>query len=172
MDADPKVDHEYLPIVGHAGFIDLAKELVFGTKAPEVCSRIASVQCISGTGANHLGARFLADTLSPRQVWISDPTWNNHHLIWTLVSTNRDSDNDGGHVQLAQRLYPYYTEASKSFDFDGMMDILTKDALEGDVIILHACAHNPTGLDPSPEQWEAIAELCERKKLFPFFDSA
>ncbi|KIY00157.1 uncharacterized protein Z520_03842 [Fonsecaea multimorphosa CBS 102226] len=168
LNEDPGTDHEYLPIVGHAEFINLAQELLFGTKKLDVCSCIASVQCISGTGANHLGARFLADTLKPCRVWISDPAWGNHHLIWTLVSPNGNID--GGHIQ--QRLYPYYKETSRSFDFDGMMDTLEKDATEGDVVILHACAHNPTGLDPSPEQWEAIANLCERQKLFPFFDCA
>ncbi|OQV07968.1 hypothetical protein CLAIMM_12317 [Cladophialophora immunda] len=168
LNEDPTVDHEYLPIVGHARFIELAQELLFGTTMLDVCSRIASIQCISGTGANHLGARFLADALRPRTIWISDPTWNNHHLIWSLVATDRDI----GKERLQRQVYPYYDEPSRSFNFDGMMDTLSKNAGPGDVIILHACAHNPTGLDPSPEQWEAIADLCERKKLFPFFDSA
>ncbi|OAL26607.1 hypothetical protein AYO20_10031 [Fonsecaea nubica] len=159
LDADPTVNHEYLPIVGHAEFITAAQSLVFGTDDENMCSRIASVQCISGTGANHLGARFFTDTTQPRQVWISDPTWDNHHLIWTLV-------ND----KIQQRVYPYYDNTSRSLDFDGMVDVIQRKAMAGDVIILHACAHNPTGIDPSREQWKAIADLCETKKLLPFFD--
>lgn len=151
--------HEYLPIAGDSKFLELAAELVFGPGDECDRLRVASVQTISGTGANHIGALFLAKTLKPRHVWISDPTWINHHSIWELAGVDR-------------KLYPYYNKSDCTFDFDGMMDTLEEHAQPDDIIVLHACAHNPTGLDPSREQWEAIADLCSRKRLFPFFDNA
>jgi aspartate aminotransferase len=117
------------------------------------------VQTISGTGANHIGARFLAENLRPRRVWLSDPTWANHHTIWQSVG-------------VPQHQYPYYNHATRAIDFTALMEVLEREAEPRDVVLLHACAHNPTGLDPSQEQWRTIAELCQRKKLFPFFDNA
>lgn len=141
-------------------FISHARDLALGTIPGCDALSITSIQTISGTGANHLGARFLTENLKPRRVWISDPTWANHSLLWYLV----------GEVQ--QSLYPYFDPVSRGFDFAGMMTKLEKEAMAGDIIILHACAHNPTGVDPSRKQWESIADLCEKKQLFPFFDSA
>ncbi|KAI1949003.1 hypothetical protein LOZ12_002726 [Ophidiomyces ophidiicola] len=170
---DPTFDHEYLPIPGYSPFIDLSRDLVFGgADSPVEKDRIASLQTVSGTGANHIGARFLADFLPPlaqgqkRTVWISDPTWVNHHLLWDLVS----SGTTGSPVE--RRTYPYYHAPTRTLDFDGMMSILEKEASKGDVVLLHACAHNPTGIDPTRAQWHKIADLCERKGVFPFFDSA
>ncbi|EFW21960.1 hypothetical protein D8B26_002061 [Coccidioides posadasii str. Silveira] len=170
---DPTFDHEYLPIAGYPPFIELSRDLVFGgADSPVDKDQIASLQTVSGTGANHIGARFLADFLPPlvhgkkRKVWISDPTWVNHHLIWELVS----SGTTGSPVE--RRTYPYYHAPTRTLDFDGMINVLEKDASKGDVVLLHACAHNPTGIDPTRAQWHKIADLCERKGLFPFFDSA
>lgn len=153
--------HEYLSIAGDIPFLDLARDLVFGLSKEDVVdkSRIASVQTISGTGANHLGALFLSRQLKPRRVWLADPTWINHHGIWELV-------------QVESALYPYYDASTRSFDFDGMIRTLEERAQKGDVILLQACAHNPTGLDPTKEQWKAIAELCQKRGIFPFFDCA
>ncbi|EER39307.1 aspartate aminotransferase [Histoplasma capsulatum H143] len=175
---DPTFDHEYLPIEGYQPFVDAARDLVFGNSCPIAKGRIASLQTVSGTGANHLGARFLKEHLprliSPssssatptRKIWLSDPTWANHHLIWDLVA----SSSTGSPIKTV--LYPYYHAQTRSFDFDGMIRTLEANAQRGDVILLHACAHNPTGLDPTRAQWEAIASLCQRKGIFPFFDSA
>ncbi|KAK0108436.1 hypothetical protein ONS95_003240 [Cadophora gregata] len=158
--------HDYLPIAGDQQFLQASQDLIFfpskkaGTQAPGVDDlRIASVQTISGTGANHIGARFLVDHLQPQNVWLSDPTWANHHTIWEYVGLN-------------PRVYPYYKYLDFSLDFAGMMQTLEAHAQPQDVLVLHACAHNPTGLDPSKEQWMAIAGLCQRKQLFPFFDAA
>ncbi|KAK2735874.1 hypothetical protein FQN57_001080 [Myotisia sp. PD_48] len=174
---DPELDHEYLPIPGYAPFINLARDLVFGLDPRIPIDRIASLQTVSGTGANHIGARFLADHLpllpadsngqkAKRTIWISDPTWINHHLIWDLVSSGSTGS------PLERRTYPYYHEPTRSLDFTGMMKTLEAEVKEGDIILLHACAHNPTGIDPTRSQWLEIASLCERKGLFPFFDSA
>lgn len=154
--------HDYLPIQGDVEFLRLARDVVFGahdTPAVIDASRVTSVQTVSGTGANHLGAAFLVRYAGARRVWIPDPTWSNHHAIWDLVG--------------AQRLeYPYFDPQTNGFNFTGMMRCLQQNAEPGDVVLLHACAHNPTGADPDKEQWAAIAELCAQKQLFPFFDLA
>ena len=75
-------------------------------------------------------------------------------------------------TQIERKEYPYYHQPTRSLDFEGMMATLNEQGQQGDVILLHACAHNPTGIDPTRNQWREIASLCERKGLFPFFDSA
>ncbi|KAJ5249184.1 hypothetical protein N7468_000635, partial [Penicillium chermesinum] len=155
--------HEYTTIEGDIPFNLVARNLMFGFEAgdkqSEEKARVATVQTVAGTGANHLGALFLAHHMKPRTVWLSDPSWANHQTIWDLAGVPR-------------KTYPYYHAETRLLDFDGMMATLESEAQEGDAVLLHACAHNPTGLDPTKEQWIAIADLCERKKLFPFFDSA
>ncbi|CDM27293.1 hypothetical protein DTO013E5_4485 [Penicillium roqueforti] len=155
--------HEYTAIEGDVPFLGIARDLMFGFEGKqgeeEAKARIGSVQTVAGTGANHLGALFLAHHMKPTNVWLSDPSWANHETIWELAD-------------VPIKKYPYYHAETRSFDFEGMMSSLESEAQEGDVVLLHACAHNPTGLDPNKEQWVAIADLCERKKLFPFFDSA
>lgn len=158
--------HDYLAIEGDPRFLAVARDLLFSSAFDSADdlrqsteSRIVSVQTISGTGANHIGARFLAENLRPRRVWLSNPTWANHHAIWESVG-----------VPVAE--YPYYNKDNRTLDFDAMMATLEQEAQSEDVIVLHACAHNPTGIDPSHAQWMAIAELCQRKQIFPFFDSA
>ncbi|KAK2755912.1 hypothetical protein FQN54_005708 [Arachnomyces sp. PD_36] len=150
--------HDYLPIAGDQEFLKVARELAFTPQAADK-GHIVSVQTISGTGANHIGARFLIEHLQPQNVWLSDPTWANHHTIWESVG-------------VSPRLYPYYKKSDCSFDFDGMIEALEAHAQPRDILVLHACAHNPTGLDPSKGQWIAIADLCQRKGVFPFFDAA
>jgi aspartate aminotransferase len=117
------------------------------------------VQTISGTGANHVGARFLFDTLRPSAVWISDLSWVNHENIWRLIGADT-------------KFYPYWNKKSKALDFDAIVLKLDSEVIAGDVIVLHVCAHNSTGIDPSKQQWEKIADICEKKGLLPFFDTA
>jgi aspartate aminotransferase len=158
-EAQDATRHEYLPIEGDVKFTELAADLIFKVENEQERSRIASIQTISGTGANHIGAMFLARSLKPKHVWISDPTWINHHSIWELAEIER-------------RLYPYYNDSDRTFAFEAMIKTLENNAEPNDVVILHACAHNPTGIDPSKAQWAAIADVCRRKQLFPFFDCA
>lgn len=153
------MNHEYLPIHGSQHFLDSARDLILGS-FDTLKSHVVSIQTISGTGANHLGAAFLAEHLKPRNVFISDPTWGNHHLIWQVAAPS-----------VARKLYPYY-HPTGTFDFEKMKSTLESSAEEGDVVILHACAHNPTGVDPTREQWQELAQLFRRKKLFALFDSA
>lgn len=158
MYENSSLDHEYLPLQGNERFATLARELALGEAGSE--GNCVSVQTISGTGANHLGALFLAQQLKPKNIWISDPTWGNHHLLWALAAPS-----------VTRREYPYYNAADNSLDFDGMTAALER-AEENDVVLLHACAHNPTGIDPTKDQWKVVAEICKRKRLFVFFDSA
>lgn len=167
-DAKNVARHEYLAIQGDREFLRLAADLVFGFGkgkssvagvVEEQRNRVVSVQTVSGTGANRLGAELLARNVHPRCVWIPDPTWANHHTIWELAGVER-------------KTYPYYDSISQSFNFEGTIRVLSESAQKNDVVILHACAHNPTGADPSKEQWEALAKLCNAKGLIPFFDLA
>lgn len=160
--ANDKHRHEYLTIQGDREFVRLATDVVFGFGGEEselARNRVVSIQTVSGTGANRLGAELLARNVRPGCVWVPDPTWANHHTIWELAGVHRKS-------------YPYYDSASKSFDFEGTVRTLSDHAKKNDVVILHACAHNPTGADPTQEQWKALAELCKAKGLIPFFDLA
>ncbi|KAL4937094.1 hypothetical protein BDV06DRAFT_232798 [Aspergillus oleicola] len=160
---DPNIDHEYLPIQGYAPFLNVARDLILGensTVAPKPV--IVSVQTISGTGANSLAASFLATALGPKHVFFSDPTWSNHSLIWEIAAPH-----------VIQKTYPYkYTLNTRSLDLDAIITTLESTAVEGDVVILHACAHNPTGIDPTHEQWRTLAECIKRKRLFALFDAA
>ncbi|KAH6856980.1 pyridoxal phosphate-dependent transferase [Chaetomium sp. MPI-CAGE-AT-0009] len=160
---DPEANHEYLPIAGLSALTSKAAELVLGKSAPAITEkRSASVQTISGTGAVHLGALFLARFYKTqgvnRTVYVSNPTWANHHQIFTNVG-------------LPIATYPYFSKETKGLDFDGMKATL-EQAPDGSIVLLHACAHNPTGVDPTPEQWSELAALFKAKKHFPFFDTA
>ncbi|KAH6672668.1 aspartate aminotransferase [Plectosphaerella plurivora] len=154
--------HEYPPLRGDDEFLRGAKHLVFGAELVQTYnSRLASIQTVSGTGANSLIAKFLKANTRASTVWLPDPTWVNHADIW--------ADHAGG---IRVREYPYYNNRERMFDFTRMMACLNCEARQGDIVLLHACAHNPTGLDPSEDQWREIAAVCERKKLFVVFDLA
>ncbi|KAL2152930.1 hypothetical protein VTH82DRAFT_4085 [Thermothelomyces myriococcoides] len=160
---DPEANHEYLPIAGLASLTSKAAELLLGQSSPAIAEkRVSSVQTISGTGAVHLGALFLAKFYKAqganRTVYLSNPTWANHHQIFTNVG-------------LPIATYPYFDKNTKGLDIDGLKAAL-EQAPDGSIILLHACAHNPTGVDPTPEQWREIASLMRAKKHFPFFDTA
>ncbi|KAI3318110.1 aspartate aminotransferase [Xylariaceae sp. AK1471] len=150
--------YEYLPITGFAPFVSTARELLFG-QLGDKGDRTVSLHTISGTGANFLGARFLAETLKPSAVWLSDPTWVNHATIWGLAGVD-------------VKKYPYWDVKNKRLDFEHMMETLETEVAPGDVVLLHACAHNPTGVDPTKDQWKRVADVCEERGLFPFFDCA
>lgn len=135
---DPSVNKEYLPIEGLADFNRLAKELLFGANSPLVTeNRVATIQSISGTGALRIAAESLHQFLNPPAIYTSVPTWGNHLTIFQRAG-----------FQL--RTYPYWNEATRGLNLDGMLEAL-REAPEGSVILLHACAHNPTGVDPTPD---------------------
>ncbi|TEA19420.1 Aspartate aminotransferase [Colletotrichum sidae] len=157
---DPELNHEYAPIAGIVSFTGKANELMLGADSPAIREkRTTSVQTISGTGAVHLGALFLAKFYKGyRTVYISNPTWANHNQIF-------------GNVGLPIAQYPYFSKQTKGLDFESMKSAISA-APDRSIILLHACAHNPTGVDPTQEQWKEIAALLRKKNHFPFFDCA
>ncbi|KAI9052958.1 hypothetical protein LZ554_003230 [Drepanopeziza brunnea f. sp. 'monogermtubi'] len=157
---DPALNHEYLPIAGLASFTSAAAKLILGADSPALTEkRACSVQTISGTGAVHLGALFLKRFFpGTPTVYFSNPTWANHNQIFANVA-------------LPSATYPYFSKATKGLDFAGMKKAIA-DAPDHSIILLHACAHNPTGIDPTKEQWKELAVLMAEKSHFPFFDCA
>ncbi|KAI7035045.1 aspartate aminotransferase, partial [Hortaea werneckii] len=161
---DPELNHEYLPIAGLQDFTSASQQLVLGKSSPAVQEkRAVSLQSVSGTGALHLGAGFLAKFYNPsnpeaKTIYVSSPTWANHNQVF-------------GNSKVPVKTYPYFHKETKGLDFDGMISTL-QSAPEGAIILLHACAHNPTGVDPTQDQWQKIAQVMKQKKQFPFFDCA
>lgn len=159
---DPTLDHEYLSIIGLPAFTSAAGKLILGGNSPVISEgRLVSVQTISGTGANHLGALFLSrfyEFNGPKQIYLCNPTWVNHYAIFKNVGITPVN-------------YPYFDPRTLGVDFEGLKAAF-ENAPTGSVILLHACAHNPTGIDPTREQWESIAEIMLSKRHYAFFDSA
>jgi len=155
-----EINHEYLPVLGLESFSKAATLMLLGEDSPALREeRAFGVQALSGTGALRLGADFLHRILGRNTVYYSNPTWGNHGLIFARA----------GYKECRQ--YRYWDAVSKGLDLPGMLADLGM-APAGAVVILHACAHNPTGVDPTREQWEQIAEVCRARDLFVFFDCA
>lgn len=150
---------EYLPIGGLRDFVQESVKLAYGDLEPAIKEgRVAAVQSLSGTGSCRLFADFQHRYLPNSKIYIPNPTWSNHHNIW------RDA-------QVPQTTYRYYRPATRGLDFEGFMEDI-KNAPRGSVFLLHACAHNPTGVDPTPQQWADISRLMLEKSHFPLFDMA
>jgi aspartate aminotransferase, cytoplasmic len=171
------LDHEYLPILGLSGFRERVAELVIGkdifeSKKDRVSDRmiinpspaltinqVTSCQTLSGTGSLHLLGNLIAHCHSPKpKILIPQPTWSNHTHIYASLGFECIS-------------FQYYNPDTKSLDFEAYMAALN-EAEPGTVIILHACAHNPTGCDPSQEKWYQIGRTVKERRLFPIFDAA
>ncbi|KAM7356019.1 glutamate oxaloacetate transaminase 1 isoform 1-T2 [Cochliomyia hominivorax] len=158
--SDETINHEYLPVLGPEKFTKAATTLLLGEDSPALKeNRAFGIQSLSGTGALRIGAEFLRHQLNRKVFYFSNPTWENHRKVFM----------DSGFEE--PNTYHYWDQSKRVLDIEGLLADLEK-APEGAVIILHACAHNPTGCDPTHEEWIRIADLMERKKLFPFFDSA
>ncbi|MCC9606019.1 aspartate/tyrosine/aromatic aminotransferase [Blastopirellula sp. JC732] len=149
----------YLPIDGRPEYCRLVRELMLGADHEiNAASRGVTVQTPGGTGALRVAADFLAKNLPGRRVWISQPTWPNHPSIFAAAGIETVG-------------YPYFDKASNGLAFGEMMEALEK-VPSGDVVLLHGCCHNPSGIDPTPEQWKEIAELIHRRDLLPLVDFA
>ncbi|KAL1834646.1 hypothetical protein ACET3Z_004297 [Daucus carota] len=156
---DSSRNKEYIPIVGLADFNKLSAKLILGANSPAIQeNRVTTVQCLSGTGSLRVGAEFLARHYHQRTVYITQPTWGNHPKVFALAG-------------LSVKTYRYYDPATRGLNFQGLLEDLGS-APSGAIVLLHACAHNPTGVDPTPAQWEQIRQLIRSKGLLPFFDSA
>lgn len=152
------LDKEYAPIDGEAAFNKGARGVLFGWNHKDVTSgRVASCQTLSGTGALRVIAEFLAKH-RPAPIYVSNPTWGNHNQVFAASG-------------LQVRQYRYFDKKTKGLDINGMLEDLRK-ATPGSCVLLHTCAHNPTGVDPTLAQWKEIAEVCRQNGLFPFFDTA
>lgn len=154
------LDKEYAGITGVPAFARAAAVLAYGSGSDAIQNdRVAITQSISGTGALRIGGEFLARFYpGDKKIYIPTPSWANHNAVFK----------DSG---LEVVKYRYYNKDTIGLDFDGMVDDLKK-APEGSIVLLHACAHNPTGIDPSIEQWKEISGIVKAKKHYPFFDMA
>jgi len=157
------LDHEYLPIGGLPAFTQASAKLVLGEDSPAIKEkRYTTVQALSGTGGLRIGADFI-NRFAPKgaNVWFPNPTWGNHQPIFS----------DAFHTSSRLKSYRYYDSKTCGLDFAGMVEDVKKIPT-GDVILFHTCAHNPTGVDPSLEQWKELSKIVKDKKIFPFFDTA
>ncbi|XP_038599998.1 aspartate aminotransferase, cytoplasmic [Tachyglossus aculeatus] len=162
---DNTLNHEYLPILGLPEFRANASRIALGDDSPAIKEkRVGSVQCLGGTGALRIGAEFLGkwyngtnNTATP--VYVSSPTWENHNGVF-MAAGFKDI-----------RTYRYWDAAKRGLNLQGLLEDM-ESAPEFSIFVLHACAHNPTGTDPTPDQWKLIADVMKRRFLFPFFDSA
>ncbi|RMX10492.1 aspartate/tyrosine/aromatic aminotransferase [Vandammella animalimorsus] len=158
LQAEPKA-RGYLPIDGLLAYDQAVKELVFGKDSEPVTSgRVATVQALGGTGGLKVGADFLKKLLPQAKVLISDPSWENHRAIF---------QNAGFEVGT----YRYYDAAQRGIDFEGLLADL-QAAPKGTIVVLHACCHNPTGYDLTPEQWDRVVQTVQARQLTPFLDMA
>ena len=149
----------YLPIDGLATYDRAVQELVFGKdSSPLLEKRIVTVQALGGTGGLRVGADFLKRISPEAQVWISEPSWENHRQLFEAAG-------------FTVRNYPYYDSASRGVDFPAMLRALG-ELPAGAVVVLHACCHNPTGADLSPQQWEQVLATVQARGLVPFLDLA
>ncbi|KAM9326111.1 aspartate aminotransferase, cytoplasmic [Gastrophryne carolinensis] len=162
---DHSLNHEYLPILGLPEFRCSASRIALGEDSPAFKeNRVGGVQSLGGTGALCIGAQFLRrwyngtnNTATP--IYISSPSWENHNAVFL----------DAGFKDL--RPYRYWDAANRGLDLKGLLQDF-ENAPEHSIFVLHACAHNPTGTDPTPDEWKQIADVMKRRSLFPFFDSA
>ncbi|XP_063239873.1 aspartate aminotransferase, cytoplasmic-like [Bacillus rossius redtenbacheri] len=160
LQEDAPSDHQYMPFLGDKEFRLLASRVVLGQNSPALLEgRVVCAQTLGGTGALSMGARFLHQVLNCRTIYFSSPTWQIHESVFTAAGF-RDV-----------RHYRYWSASGLSLDFRGMMEDL-EAAPRDSAVLLQACAHNPTGMDLSRDQWRRVADLVQEKKLLPFMDCA
>jgi aromatic-amino-acid transaminase len=157
--ADNAAPRSYLPIDGLPAYDKAVRSLLFGASNELVISgRAVTVQALGGTGALKIGADFLRKFAPGAQVWISDPSWENHRALFEGAG-------------FAVNNYPYYNPATRGLDFDGMLNTLER-VPTGSIVVFHACCHNPTGVDPTEAQWGRIIDLVRTHALVPYVDIA
>ena len=156
---DPTENKEYLPIEGLSSFNRLARELLLGTDCPAVIeNRVVTIQSLAGAGGIALFAEFCKTHLNPPAVYASDPTWINHSFLF-------------GRVNIPYKSYAYWDKANHSLNYEGMISDLDS-APPGSIVIFQPSSHNPTGIDPTPEQWDSLADYLSTKDVLILFDIA
>lgn len=149
----------YLPIEGDAECRMAVQRLLFGAGHEAVAAaRIATIQSVGSSGGLKVGADFIKRQFPASEVWVSDPTWDNHRAMFEGAG-------------LVVHTYPYYDARSGGLDFDAMHAALARLAPRS-VVLLHACCHNPSGVDPSREQWRHLVALLREREVLPFLDLA
>ncbi|XP_060673127.1 aspartate aminotransferase, cytoplasmic-like [Ziziphus jujuba] len=156
---DMSANKDYLPITGITEFNKLSAKLILAPDSPAIReNRVTTVQCLSGTGSLRLGAEILAKFYHQQTVYIPQPTYANHPNFFYSVGQT-------------VKTYRYYDPRTHGLDFQGLVEDLCSMP-SGAVVLFQACGHNPTGVDPTIQQWEQIRQLVRSRKLLPFFDSA
>jgi aromatic-amino-acid transaminase len=149
----------YLPIDGLPAYDKTVRELVFGADSAAIReNRVVTVQTLGGTGGLKVGADFLRRFAPQAQIWISDPSWENHRALFESAGFTVNT-------------YPYYDAASHGIKFDAMIGTL-RALPSGSIVVLHACCHNPTGVDLTDDQWTAVIDAVISRGLIPFVDIA
>jgi aromatic-amino-acid transaminase len=149
----------YLPIEGAANFRGAVQELLFGAGHEAITSgRIATIQSVGSSGGLKVGADFLATHFKGSQVWVSDPTWDNHRSMFEGAG-------------LTVNTYPYYDAATGGLKFAQMLDTL-RGLPAKSIVLLHACCHNPTGVDLTRAQWDELIPVLRERQLIPYLDLA
>jgi|TARA_R110002051_G_scaffold147376_1_gene220169 aromatic-amino-acid transaminase len=149
----------YLGIEGVQAYNQVVQELLFGPQSTIITDkRAVTAQAPGGTGSLRVASEFLVRNTGSTTIWVSNPTWANHQNIFETAG-------------LTVKEYRYYKAESHDMDFDAMLaDLSTANV--GDVVLLHGCCHNPTGIDLSLDQWQQVANICLEKSLLPLFDFA
>lgn len=158
---EKQLDHEYAGIQGIDAFVNNALKIAYGEDSDVIKNgHVAGAQSLSGTGSLRLGFEFLQAFYPNKaaEVFTPTPTWPVHNTI-------------PGRVGLKQKAYRYFDPKTKGLDINGMLEDLDKAPAES-IVLLHVCAHNPTGVDPSNAQWSQILDVVKRRSHFVMFDSA
>lgn len=151
--------HAYIPMSGLPAYNESVRRLLFGTeRAPALSERTATVQTIGGTGALYLAALFAKNVLGVKLVVVSDPTWGNHIAIFKLAG-------------LEVATYPYYNRTLGGLRFDGMRSALST-LPANTMVLIHACCHNPTGVDLPRDAWSEVVKIVKERNLVPLLDIA
>ncbi len=157
--AEKPMPRNYLPIDGLATYDRAVQETLFGADHAAVkAGRIVTVQTLGGTGGLKVGGDFLRRVNPGAELYISDPSWENHRAIFEYAG-------------FTVKTYPYYDAATNGLKFDAMLAALGQ-LPAGAVVVLHACCHNPTGVDLTAAQWEKVIAVVNQRKLVPFLDIA
>lgn len=151
--------HAYIPMSGLPAYNEGVRRLLFGSeRAPLLSETAATVQTIGGTGALYLAALYAKNVLGVKLVVVSDPTWGNHIAIFKLAG-------------LEVATYPYYNRTKGGLRFDGMRSALSS-LPANTMVLIHACCHNPTGVDLPKEAWSEVVKIVKERNLVPLLDIA
>jgi aspartate aminotransferase len=149
----------YIGPTGSPAFNDEMAKLIFGAEHKVLNeNRARTISTPGGTGALRVAAEFIKSCKAGATIWVSNPTWANHTGLFAAAGLN-------------VKTYPYYDYENKSLDFDGMLNAL-KEVSSDDVVLLHACCHNPSGMDLNNEQWQQVAEVAKNVGFTPLIDMA